>query len=549
MAKYLSNRQKNLKIGIVSYTENKTVLDVVGNTNIVGVTTSNELYEGEYRVLTKELTNATKEPIGHEDRSQSNISFNSSNRVFTISPVSGSFNVWCQSEKFTYTTPQTVTIPNTSGLHFIYFNNVGILTYRENYFDWNSETPTAYVYWNSGIGTAIYFADERHGVTLDWATHEYLHRTRGAVYANGLGVSNYTTVGVGNSNADAQFDLASGTIFDEDLQIDITHSNTPTQNTWEQYLQGPARIPVFYLNGSQWVYDNPTDYALKQGTSRIKYNLNTNGTWSTPDCPSNKNYTCSWIIATNNLNYPVISILGQTYSNKLTDIEEITFNDLYLNDFPSLEFRPLYKIIWQTDSTYTNTPKSVLVEIYDLRASETASLLFQPTSIDHGSLTGLSDDDHLQYVHIDNGRNVIGIHTFQNGLISNGNIGIGTTNPTSKLHVVGDANVTGTITSTDYNTLSDRRYKRNIENISNPLNKILQLNGVTFDWKNSDGSSAGLIAQEIESVLPQLINGDNPKTVNYNGVIGLLVEAVKEQHLQIQSLTKQLEDIKLKLFS
>jgi hypothetical protein len=463
MAKgYISNRQQNLKIGISSYTENQTVLEVIGkvgigttnptsklhvigDTNISGIATATELYEGQYRVLTTELTNATKEPIGHEDKTQSTISFNPTSRVFSISPVSESFNIWCQAEKFTYTTTQTVTLPNTTGLRFIYFNPVGILTYREDYFDWDSEAPTAYVYWNAGIGTHIYFADERHGVTMDWATHEYLHRTRGAVYANGLGISNYTTSGTGNSNSDAQFDISNGTIFDEDLQIDITHNNTPTPNTWEQDLQGPARIPILYLSGTAWRIDTPTDYALKQGTSRIQYNLNTGGTWSTTDCPSNKDYTCSWIIATNNLNYPIISILGQTYSNKLTDIEELTFDSLELPDFPSLEFRPLYKIIWQTDSTYTNTPKAILIEVYDLRGTDTASLLQQPTTVDHGFLTGLLDDDHPQYVHIENGRTITGIHTFQNGLNSLGSIGIGTTNPTQDLDIIGDIRIRGGI--------------------------------------------------------------------------------------------------------
>lgn len=133
--------------------------------------------------------------------------------------------------------------------------------------------------------------------------------------------------------------------------------------------------------------------------------------------------------------------------------------------------------------------------------------------------------------------------------ISTNRVGIGTTNPTDKLHVIGDATITGTITSKDYNTLSDKRYKTNIQNIPDSLNKVLKLNGVTFDWEKCGNSSAGLIAQDIESVLPELINGDNPKTVNYNGVIGLLVEAVKEQQTQIQMLKNEINELKSKFNS
>jgi len=119
---------------------------------------------------------------------------------------------------------------------------------------------------------------------------------------------------------------------------------------------------------------------------------------------------------------------------------------------------------------------------------------------------------------------------------STGSVGIGTTNPTSKLHVIGDAYVSGILTVADINSTSDIRYKENIQPIPDAVEKVLQLNGVTFDWKKSKTSSAGVIAQEVEKILPSLISGDEPKTVNYNGIIGLLVEAVKELSYEIEML-------------
>ena len=153
-------------------------------------------------------------------------------------------------------------------------------------------------------GKAPFVADERHGITLDWATHEYLHRTRGAAIANGFGASNYIVGGDGSNLNQLRIDIASGTFFDEDLRVDVVSTATPVANTWQQDLSSPTQIPMFYLSGSGWVMDNPGSEIVKQGTTYPTYNLNTAGTWTTPDIANGK-YGVTWIIATNNINYPV----------------------------------------------------------------------------------------------------------------------------------------------------------------------------------------------------------------------------------------------------
>jgi hypothetical protein len=119
------------------------------------------------------------------------------------------------------------------------------------------------------------------------------------------------------------------------------------------------------------------------------------------------------------------------------------------------------------------------------------------------------------------------------------NTGIGTTNPTSKLTVQGDVLVSGVITSTDYNCSSDINLKENIQPIENPIDKVLNITGVSFDWKEDGRSSMGVIAQEVERVLPELVSGSDTKTVNYNGLIGLLIEVVKEQQQRINTLEER----------
>ena len=335
----------------------------------------------------QEVFSATTEPMGHADKSQSTISFNDSTRTFTISPVSGSYNVWVKGAKFVISTTRTVTIPNTTGLYYIYFDAAGALQYQTTYFDWPNQAPTAYVYWNSGTGKAPMVADERHGIVLDWQTHEYLHRTRGAAIANGFGASNYILGGNGSLNTHIQLDIASGTFFDEDLQVDVVSTNTPTANTWEQDLTGPSQIPIFYLSGTTgWVRDNPTTFPLKRGSVRPVYNLNTAGTWSTPDIDNNK-FGVTFIIATNNINYPVMGVISQTQHANQNDAEAIEWNDLNLTGFPVVEFRPLYKVVYQTKTSYSNTPKATIVSVWDLRSF--ASVISSAASfVDANALSG-----------------------------------------------------------------------------------------------------------------------------------------------------------------
>jgi hypothetical protein len=126
---------------------------------------------------------------------------------------------------------------------------------------------------------------------------------------------------------------------------------------------------------------------------------------------------------------------------------------------------------------------------------------------------------------------------------SSNSLGIGTTTPTSKLWVNGDVFVTGIVTATDYDSASDIRLKENIQKIDNPIDKIIKIEGVTFDWKSNNKSSMGVIAQNIEKVLPQLVHGEDSKTVNYNGIIGLLIECVKTQQEQIDNLNRRLDDL------
>jgi hypothetical protein len=104
---------------------------------------------------------------------------------------------------------------------------------------------------------------------------------------------------------------------------------------------------------------------------------------------------------------------------------------------------------------------------------------------------------------------------------------------------IGNLRVSGVATAQDFDALSDVKFKDNISTIADALDKVIQLRGVRFDWKESGIPSYGVIAQELQEILPELVHGTDPKTVNYNGIIGVLIEAIKELKMEIDRLKNQ----------
>ncbi len=94
--------------------------------------------------------------------------------------------------------------------------------------------------------------------------------------------------------------------------------------------------------------------------------------------------------------------------------------------------------------------------------------------------------------------------------------------------------------SFDINSNSDVNLKTNIKTVENAVETINQLRGVSFDWKETGKSSYGVIAQELENVLPELVKTGENKSVNYSGIISVLIEAVKELSAEVEELKKKL---------
>jgi len=118
-----------------------------------------------------------------------------------------------------------------------------------------------------------------------------------------------------------------------------------------------------------------------------------------------------------------------------------------------------------------------------------------------------------------------------------GSVGVGITVPTAKLHVGGDLRCFNIFTN------SDRRYKTGIRTFEGALSKVLAMRGTRYEFAADQvpadytaGKQVGFIAQEMKEVMPELVKEDaeGMMSVNYIGVIPVLVEALKEQHEVIE---------------
>ncbi|MCP3942524.1 MAG: tail fiber domain-containing protein [Desulfobacteraceae bacterium] len=126
-----------------------------------------------------------------------------------------------------------------------------------------------------------------------------------------------------------------------------------------------------------------------------------------------------------------------------------------------------------------------------------------------------------------------------------GNIGVGTKNPSYKLDVNG-------IVRAHNVSASDARWKTNINTMENALEKISKLRGVTYEWIDSSrgaGNQIGVIAQEVEAVFPEVVSTDNEgyKSVAYSQLVAPLIEAVKTLKAENDQLKQALAKINTKL--
>jgi hypothetical protein len=365
--------------------------------------------------------------------SSSAISVNDGTRTFSITPIGSSFTFYVYGVPFTKTAADSVTFTNTEGTWFFYYDVNGVLQSTQSATSWfntllGNGALVASIYWDAQNAQTILFSEERHGF-MQGDIHLEMHSTFGTEWVSGGVITNSAT-GSGAAAADAQLDVSTVTIYDEDIRMTWA-------NHLPQKLATPARIPIYYRYGNLGVWRRKAadDYPLiYPGTapfatgSRVPYNQNTGTNWQLTDI-ANSDYVLIHYYATNDIREPIIGIQGQstytTLSLAQAGIQTELLRISAINKTLSAEIAPLGSVIVQSSNTYGNTPKARFVPVdavnntyVDFRGNTYRGGTSAGITT-HGQLSGLSADDHTQYILVDGTRAFTGPQSMGNNNLTN----------------------------------------------------------------------------------------------------------------------------------
>ena len=208
-----------------------------------------------------------------------------------------------------------------------------------------------------------------------------------------------------------------------------------------------------------------------------------------------------------------------------------------------------YDMMWDKSTSDLKIFGLGQLQFLDSSSSSSSNMsIFHNTSTDRSYISSSTGEFNISNYDVDQDiliRNDSGIG---NGSVSNYIVVSGSTGEVRLAHYSdiklttksGGVEVTGTLTASDNITAySDERLKSDIKTIDNALDKVMNMRGVSYT--KEEEKSIGVIAQEIEKVLPEVVTDGEYKSVAYGNMVGVLIEAIKEQQKQIDELKKLVE--------
>ena len=367
-------------------------------------------------------------------------------------------------------------------------------------------------------------AEAKLNLTLTDSNIRSLFSTTGSgSYDNATGIITISSSSVGG---------ATGTISNVQLASSITTSGLLTTANVVELTN------LYYTNAR--VYSNVTQigYATTAYVGSELANL----VASAPASLDTLNELAAALGNDNNFSATVISLIGtKANTASLTTANVIELNNLYFTDARArqaistsgctLSYSNTTGIIsFSQGNTDTINEGSTNLYYTDARvySAVTGNLALKANLTDKLNVFGSTSSSEL--------RGIISDETGTGSLVFNAS-------PTFTGTVtVAELSATGNITSPYFYSESDANLKKDVTPIIDALSSVQALSGVNFTWKHNDIKAIGLIAQEVEQVLPVVV-GVSPegyKTVQYNSIIAVLIEAVKDQQ-------KQIDELRLKL--
>ncbi len=416
-----------ISIGVVSYSHatNGKILVSVGDAQ-------------EY--LTGEQADGKINKTGIDSDDSGNylttLTYNETTRTVTISPTGASFDVYVLGVKYTKTA-QTLSHAATGSSHFFYFDETG--TFVTSTSPWNllKHAPVAFVFQDFTNNRRICF-EERHHSGRDVWWHRNQHTAEGTKATSGFAISGYL-LSDGSTDAAVSFAIASGRLEDEDIRVDT------------EALADGGPYTLLYRSGvsGDWLLDRTSVLPFYYSGSNLQYNQFTGATWQLTNLAEDTfvNYYVFGVTALPSADVTpapgavqqFVIIPGQaTYATQALANAE-TVGSLAWGSIPFQEICPLYQITMRYNATapaaYTNTARCAFMAVTRIVGATAASLAAGSPATDHGSLSGLGDDDHTQYLLADGTRSLTGNLTVT-GTAANyfaGSILSGTTTSTNNL--------------------------------------------------------------------------------------------------------------------
>jgi hypothetical protein len=335
-------------------------------------------------------------PMGFVNRTDSTLSYDRTTRTLT---VSGTFSYYWKGTKITKTTvTETIQHGTTNGQYFFYYNNTTLSVGAVDVpFDFANVASVAIVYYNNTAVAAPWAGpnsmlfEERHGCTMDFATHQDLHFNIGTyVKGSGFAISGTYAIATGTGGLiDTSYGIDGGIIVDED--IEFTHAAlTDNAGVGNQY-------PVFYRvgTGNEWQWSVNNLPLLFNASNNLYYNQLNVATWQLTAITTQNTYMNMYLCAVNTHSSSSSSrfvwVKGQTTYTTLALAQGESIQNLTLTGFPFSEVAPLYRVTMRYNTGYSTVSGKARIEamsrIVGTRLS--VSLTFNPQN--HNNLSNRSD--------------------------------------------------------------------------------------------------------------------------------------------------------------
>lgn len=271
------------------------------------------------------------------------LSFNNINRHLDLAPVDDNFTVYVKGSKY-IKTGSTVTVSDTTGLHYVYFNAAGALI--DSMFEWDltQVTPVAIVMWDAqnDDGFAI---NKLADVNMGNTTRRALSSRFGPFIANGFfPAAGYTLNSGAPTIVTNSPSIPEGTIDDADVRTEMGE------------LGDGGPYALFYRNGlgGKWEWQRGQGLPYLANSTYVDYNLNEDDVWSFQDTGVADRFynvfVCAWGTLEEALHY--IVIMGQAEHETLEEAQAELFSALDLSGLPLDSLAPLWRFTFETDADF-----------------------------------------------------------------------------------------------------------------------------------------------------------------------------------------------------